>query len=135
MHTLITIVTKAGLLTADLDDHGVRAALVILLLLFGYQKWFAYEAQVLIPSISHGPLLAWRYPVFGIRGAVGFWGRRNRGLARSCAQDSGIKNAASLEPSVPGRPSSGPSLLFPLCPMAGRCRPAGFPPWLATCRS
>ena len=74
MHTLITIVTKAGLLTADLDDHVVRAALVILLLLFRYQKWFAYEAQVLIPSISHGPLLAWRYPVFGIRGASGFLG-------------------------------------------------------------
>jgi hypothetical protein len=37
MNTLITIVTKAGLLTEDLDDHVVRAAMVILLLFFGYQ--------------------------------------------------------------------------------------------------
>jgi uncharacterized membrane protein YkgB len=74
MNTLSTIVTKSGLLTEDLDDHVVRAAMVLLLLLFGYQKWFAYEAQVLIPSISHGPLLAWMYPVFGIRGASWFLG-------------------------------------------------------------
>jgi uncharacterized membrane protein YkgB len=74
MHTLITILTKAGLLTEDLDYHVVRAAMVILLLFFGYQKWFAYEAQVLIPYISHGPLLAWLYPVFGIRGASWFLG-------------------------------------------------------------
>src|SRR5215471_12449239 len=74
MNTLITILTKAGLLTEDLDYHVVRAAMVILLLFFGYQKWFAYEAQVLIPYISHGPLLAWMYPVFGIRGASWFLG-------------------------------------------------------------
>src|SRR5215472_4764671 len=69
MNTLITVLTKAGLLTEDLDYHVVRAAMVILFLFFGYQKWFAYEAQVLIPYISNGPLLAWMYPVFGIRGA------------------------------------------------------------------
>ena len=74
MNTLLTILTKSGLLTKDLDYHVVRAAMVILLLFSGYQKWFAYEAQVLIPSISHGPLLAWMYPVFGIRGASWFLG-------------------------------------------------------------
>jgi len=74
MNTLITILTKSGLLTEDLDYHVVRAAMVILFLFFGYQKWFAYEAQGLIPYISHGPLLAWMYPVFGIRGASWFLG-------------------------------------------------------------
>jgi len=74
MNTLITILTKSGLLTEDLDYHVVRAAMVILFLFFGYQKWFAYEAQVLIPYISHGPLIAWMYPVFGIRGASWFLG-------------------------------------------------------------
>ena len=74
MNTLITILTKSGLLTEDLDYHVVRAAMVILFLFFGYQKWFAYEAQGLIPYISHGPLIAWMYPVFGIRGASWFLG-------------------------------------------------------------
>src|SRR6516225_9635374 len=41
---------------------------------FGYQKWWEYEAQVLIPYISNGPLIFWMYPVFGIRGASWFLG-------------------------------------------------------------
>src|SRR2546428_10452258 len=74
MNTLITILTKSGLLTVYLYDHVVRAAMVILFFFYGYQKWFAYEAQGLIPYISHGPLIAWMYPVFGIRGASWFLG-------------------------------------------------------------
>jgi uncharacterized membrane protein YkgB len=48
--------------------------MVLIFLFFGYQKWFEYEAQALIPYISHGPLLSWMYPVFGIRGACWFLG-------------------------------------------------------------
>jgi uncharacterized membrane protein YkgB len=48
--------------------------MVIIFLLFGYQKWFAYEAQTLIPYICNGPLIFWMYPVFGIRGASWFLG-------------------------------------------------------------
>jgi uncharacterized membrane protein YkgB len=48
--------------------------MVIIFLAFGYQKWFEYEAQVLIPYISNGPLIFWMYPVFGIRGATWFLG-------------------------------------------------------------
>jgi uncharacterized membrane protein YkgB len=44
--------------------------MVLIFLLFGYQKWFEYEAQALIPYISNGPLIFWMYPVFGIRGAT-----------------------------------------------------------------
>jgi uncharacterized membrane protein YkgB len=40
----------------------------------GIKKWFEYEAQVLIPYISNGPLISWMYPVFGIRGASWFLG-------------------------------------------------------------
>jgi uncharacterized membrane protein YkgB len=47
---------------------------VIVFLLFGYQKWFAYEAQVLIPFISNGPLISWMYPFFGTSGATWFLG-------------------------------------------------------------
>ena len=48
--------------------------MVIIFLFFGYQKWFDYEAQALIPYISHGPLISWMYPVFGIRAPAGFLG-------------------------------------------------------------
>ncbi len=61
--------TKLGLLKKDLDYHLLRASMVIIFLFFGYQKWFDYEAQALIPYISHGPLIFWMYPVFGIKGA------------------------------------------------------------------
>jgi uncharacterized membrane protein YkgB len=30
------------------------------------------RAQTLIPYISHGPLISWMYPVFGVRGASWF---------------------------------------------------------------
>ena len=65
---------KSSLLTGDLDYHLIRASMVIIFLFFGYQKWFDYEAQVLIPYISNGPLISWLYPVFGIRGASWFLG-------------------------------------------------------------
>src|SRR5262245_43672348 len=74
MNSLINILPKVGLLKEDLDYHLVRASLVIIFLFFGYQKWWDYEAQVLIPYISHGPLIFWMYPVFGIRGASWFLG-------------------------------------------------------------
>jgi len=63
-----------GILKKDLDYHLMRAAMVVILLFFGYQKWFDYEAQTLIPFISNGPLTSWMYPVFGVRGASWFLG-------------------------------------------------------------
>ena len=74
MNSLINILTKLGLLKEDLDYHLIRASMVIIFLFFGYQKWFEYEAQTLIPYISNGPLIFWMYPVFGIRGASWFLG-------------------------------------------------------------
>ncbi len=74
MKFLVNTLGKSGLLTEDLDYHLLRASMVIIFLLFGYQKWFDYEAQVLIPYISNGPLISWMYPVFGIRGASWFLG-------------------------------------------------------------
>src|SRR5207244_13429793 len=69
MNWLIKALTKLGLLNEDLDYHLIRASMVLLFLFFGYQKWFEYEAHVLIPYISNGPLISWMYPMFGIRGA------------------------------------------------------------------
>jgi len=69
MNLLINALTKLGLLKEDLDYHVVRASMVVIYFFFGYQKWFAYEAQGLIPFISNGPLISLMYPVFGIQGA------------------------------------------------------------------
>src|SRR5437899_98214 len=74
MKWLINALTKLGLLNEDLDYHLIRGSMVVLFLFFGYQKWFEYEAQALIPYISNGPLIFWLYPVFGIRGATWFLG-------------------------------------------------------------
>jgi uncharacterized membrane protein YkgB len=74
MNALIKALIKLGILKEDLDYYLIRAAMIIIFFFFGYQKWFAYEAQVLIPYISNGPLIFWMYPVFGIRGASWFLG-------------------------------------------------------------
>ena len=74
MNAFINKLAKLAILKEDLDYHFVRAAMVIIFLFFGYQKWFEYEAQALVPYISNGPLISWMYPVFGIRGACWFLG-------------------------------------------------------------
>jgi len=117
MDWLINILIKLGLLKEDLDYHLVRASMVVLFLFFGYQKWFDYEAQVLIPYISNGPLIFWLYPAFGIRGAswflgvsewsfalllfLGFWNKRLGvlGALGSCAAFLGT---ATIIPFMPG---------------------------------
>jgi uncharacterized membrane protein YkgB len=48
--------------------------MVLIFLLFGYQKWFEYEAEGLVPFISNGLLTFWMYPVFGLHGATYFLG-------------------------------------------------------------
>jgi uncharacterized membrane protein YkgB len=74
MNSLIKVFARSGLLRGDLDYHVLRAAMVIVFLFFGYQKWFADKAERLIPYISNGPLIFWLYPVFGVRGASWFLG-------------------------------------------------------------
>jgi uncharacterized membrane protein YkgB len=74
MNQALHALAKTSLFKGDLDYHLIRASMVIIFLLFGYQKWFEYEAQVLIPFISNGPLISWIYPVFGIRGGSWFLG-------------------------------------------------------------
>lgn len=74
MNALVKVLARAGLFKEDLDYRIIRAAMVVMFFFLGYQKWWAYEAQTLIPFISNGPLIAWMYPVFGIRGASWFLG-------------------------------------------------------------
>ena len=74
MNFVISMLAKIGVLKEDLDYHFVRASMVIVFLFFGYQKWFQYEADALLPYFHNGPLIFWMYPVFGVRGATWFLG-------------------------------------------------------------
>jgi uncharacterized membrane protein YkgB len=74
MNLIVNTLIRLGIRKDDLDYHFIRGSMVVIFLFFGYQKWFEYEAQALIPYISHGPLIFWMYPVFGVRGATWFLG-------------------------------------------------------------
>jgi uncharacterized membrane protein YkgB len=74
MNKLITRLAQMRLFQGDLDLHLVRASMVIIYFFFGYQKWFDYEAQGLIPFFTHGPLIFWMYPVFGMKVSAYFLG-------------------------------------------------------------
>jgi uncharacterized membrane protein YkgB len=92
MNFVANSLIKLGILKRDWDYHLMRASMVLIFAFFGYQKWFNYEAQALIPYISHGPLIFWMYPILGLQGAtwllgvaewlfgallfLGFWNKR-----------------------------------------------------------
>ena len=74
MHSLAKFLSRSRLLRGDLDLHLVRGSMILIFLLFGYQKWFEYEVRTLRPFIENGPLTFWMYPVFGLHGASYFLG-------------------------------------------------------------
>lgn len=74
MDQIIEKLSKLDIVRSDFDYHFMRATMAIIFFVFGCQKWFAYEAQALVPFISHGPLIFWLYPAFGTRGATFFLG-------------------------------------------------------------
>jgi uncharacterized membrane protein YkgB len=74
MAYLARLLAESGLLKKDLDYHLMRASMVLIFVMFGYQKWFEYEAEVIKPFISNSPLVFWLIPAFGVRGASWFLG-------------------------------------------------------------
>ena len=59
LNALASVLGKLGILRDDADYHLIRAAMVIIFFFFGYQKWWAYEVDRLIPYITNGPLIFW----------------------------------------------------------------------------
>jgi uncharacterized membrane protein YkgB len=130
---LTNLMIKCGLLKNDLDYHLVRGSMVLIFLMFGYQKWFEYEAQTLIPYIKNGPLIFWLYPVFGIRGAtyflgvaewlfgallfIGFWNKRI-GILGALGSVFSMVGTVTIIPFIPGgwEPSAGgfPAMVGPV---------------------
>jgi uncharacterized membrane protein YkgB len=72
MHSLVRPLIKSGILNKDSGYYLLRASMVIIFFFFGYQKWFQYEVERLIPYISNGPLIFWLYPLLGMRGDTWF---------------------------------------------------------------
>jgi uncharacterized membrane protein YkgB len=70
MDRLIKFLSKTAAFQGDLDCKLIRASMVIIYFFFGYQKWFDYEMQGLIPFFTHGPLIFWMYSVFGMKGST-----------------------------------------------------------------
>jgi uncharacterized membrane protein YkgB len=117
MNYLIKLCDRFGLLESDLDYHVVRAAMVIMFFFFGYQKWWAYESQRLIPYISNGPLISWMYPAFGIQGAsyflgvsewlfggllfAGFWNKK-LGILGALGSCASFVSTVTIIPFMPG---------------------------------
>ena len=96
---MVGVLRRSGLLAEDLDYHIVRASMVILFFFFGYQKWWAYEADRLGPFISSGPLIRWLYPALGHQGASWFlsvceWTFGALVLAGFCDKRLGVLGAA-----------------------------------------
>lgn len=74
MNSLLLKVSQFRLFQGDLDYSLLRGVMVLIFYAFGIQKWNAYTAQMLVPLISHSPIVFWLEPVFGVRGAGFFLG-------------------------------------------------------------
>src|SRR5713226_2393635 len=72
LNPLVGALRRSGLLAEDLDYHIVRASMVIMFFFFGSQKWWAYEAERLVPLLSSGPLIWSLYLVCVHEGASWF---------------------------------------------------------------
>jgi uncharacterized membrane protein YkgB len=74
VNKLILHISRMPPFQSDLDRHLIRAAMAFIFFAFGIQKWNQYTSEMLVPLISHSPLVFWLEPVFGVRGAGYFLG-------------------------------------------------------------
>jgi uncharacterized membrane protein YkgB len=72
LNQLIFYVSRSALFRSDLDRHLIRAAMVFTFFAFSIQKWNEYTIEMLVPMISHSPVVFWLLPAFGLRGASYF---------------------------------------------------------------
>src|SRR5215467_2493983 len=74
VNQLILYVSRTIPFRSGLDGHLIRAAMVFTFFAFSIQKWSQYTAEMLVPLISHSPVVFWLLPAFGVRGAGYFLG-------------------------------------------------------------
>jgi uncharacterized membrane protein YkgB len=74
MNRLILQIARSTPIQSGLDHHLIRAAMVFIFFAFSIQKWNQFTAEMLVPLISHSPVVFWLIPAFGVRGAGFFLG-------------------------------------------------------------
>jgi len=74
VNQLILYFSRSIAIRSGLDHHLIRAAMVFIFFAFSIQKWNQYTAEMLVPLISHSPVVFWLIPAFGVRGAGYFLG-------------------------------------------------------------
>jgi uncharacterized membrane protein YkgB len=123
VNQLILYVSRTIPFRSGLDRHLIRAAMVFTFFAFSIQKWSQYTAEMLVPLISHSPVVFWLLPAFGVRGAGYFLGTTEMIfgsliLLGYWSPRLGILGALG--------PSSVPRALFPSYPMAGPTKLVDF---------
>jgi uncharacterized membrane protein YkgB len=74
VNQLILYLSKTILFQSGLDRHLIRAAMTFTFFAFAIQKWNHHTIEMLVPLISHSPVVLWLLPAFGVRGAGYFLG-------------------------------------------------------------
>lgn len=113
----ILFLARTSLVRGEMAHHLVRAAMVFTFLIFGYQKWFSFEAHQITPFIENSPLVFWLIPAFDIRGAgfflgttewlfgalilAGFWNRK-LGILGALGSIVTFAGTVSIIPFLPG---------------------------------
>src|SRR6476660_6107461 len=93
LNQLILQVSKTIPFRSNLDRHLIRAAMVFEFFAFSIQKWNHYTVEMLVPMISHSPVVFWLLPVFAVRAT--FWRRPKRPSAFSFFLAIGSRGLAS----------------------------------------
>src|ERR1700734_4518188 len=83
VNQLILYVSRTIPFQSSLDRHLIRAAMVFTFFAFSIQKWNQYTIEMLVPMISHSPVVFWLLPVFGVQGRGLLSGDDRNDLRRS----------------------------------------------------
>jgi uncharacterized membrane protein YkgB len=69
VNQLILYVSRTVPFRSGLDGYLIRGSMVFTFFVFSIQKWSQYTVEMLVPLISHSPVVFWLLPAFGVRGA------------------------------------------------------------------
>ncbi len=128
MSALIINLSRSNVFRGNLDCRLIRAAMIFTFYIFGYQKWFAFEAQQITPFIAHSPLVFWLIPAFGIRGASFFLGATEWLFGTLIFLGYWSPKLGRSERLVRSSLFSAPSPSFRFFPMRGHRRQVAFLP-------
>jgi hypothetical protein len=121
----ILYVSKTTPFRSGLDRHLIRAAMVFTFFAFSIQKWSQYTAEMLVPLISHSPVVFCSWPsAFAARASSS--GRPKRSSVLSFSLAIGARGLVSWARLGRSQPSSAPRALFLSYPMAGPMRRVDF---------